>query len=77
MDSAINKSIRNGWYVWIFASFLALCFGVYDFIVGYEIVSILNVLYLAIGIILAGIGPFMLTFIFSLLFFYFRENTHS
>lgn len=74
MDITIKKSIRNGLYVWIVISIISLGFGIYDLATGFEELNGINIFYTLIGVIIAGVFPFITAFVISLVIYYFKEK---
>ncbi len=79
MDETVKKSIRNGLYalcaVWVISFVYG---GIYTEIIGEGIgFSINNIFFAAIGAIIAGVPFFLLMFIGSLIFYYFKTKKNK
>ena len=74
MEENLSKSIRNGLYVWLFFILISISFGVYDMATGIEEFSPINVVLTIVGAILATVIFFVLGFVVSLIFYYYKEK---
>lgn len=74
MEKSLRTSIRNGLFGWMIMFFVSLSFGVYDLFSGYEELNIINIILTIVGAILTTTIFFLLVFVISLIYFYFKEK---
>lgn len=74
MEKSLEKSIRNGLYAWLIFSLLSFSWGIYDFVVGAWPFNLENLLWTIAGSIFSTVILFVIAFIISLIYFYFKEK---
>lgn len=74
MEEPLNKSIRNGLYVWGTFILLSLSWGIYDFATGAWPFNLANVLWTIAGSTISTVIFFVVTFAISLTYYYFKDK---
>ncbi len=75
MDQSLKKSIRNGLISFCIFSFISLMFGILELME--EGFSLVNIVWLLLGVTWIGVISFIPVFIISLIYFYFKENQNK